>query len=343
MSENVKDKEYEDGIYTGTINAETGKREGLGKFIYTKESGWKNGCVYDGCWQNDVKHGSCTLYWQNGTKWFEGEYTNDKKMGKCILYYVNGKIWYKGSYKNDFKHGTGTIYYDNKGNDVNYSGEFEEDNYQGFGTLLDEKKNIIYSGLFDKNEYNGVGTLYFKNSSQIRYEGGWSKGLYHGKGVLFQKDRSNLQTNGKLILYFGHYDMGIKSGYGEQYSKESGRLIYRGFWQNDKYHGLGIKCSNNGSYNWAVTKESIPQCISDWKEDKVNGFSQIFHTNTKKKIIGGFYMKNFPKHYYNSTLKSFQPDNKNFKKHFCQTFARDGSIIDYGSYDNDPDQVYDNI
>lgn len=342
MSKDVTNQEFEDGNYTGTINIETGLREGLGKFEYSKASGWKYGCIYNGYWENDMFHGHATLLWANGKIWYEGDFKNNKKTGSATLYYVSGNIWFRGNFDEDLKHGTGTIYFDNKNNSVKYTGEFSKDQYHGFGTLSDDKEFIIFAGIFENNEYHTVGKLFFKSSIQVRYEGGWHKGKYHGKGVLFYKDNSDFPTSGKRIGFFGSYDMGKKSGYGESYDRDTLKLQYRGYFKDDKRCGLGLSFYCNG-YNQNKGKEipMKPECLANWEDNKVNGFISTFHSNSKQKVIGGFFKKPVTGHYYTANLNAItEKDKTRFKKNFCQSFASDGTIIGYGSYENAPDQVW---
>lgn len=58
--------DYTTGIYIGQVNAETGKKEGLGVRIYLTEPLGKDEeavphekviMVYEGCWQNDLREG----------------------------------------------------------------------------------------------------------------------------------------------------------------------------------------------------------------------------------------------------------------------------------------------
>ena len=73
--DNIKRKEYENGIYEGEFRNEI--REGKGKMI------WNDGDRYEGEWKNDNKNGIGIYYYNNGDK-YEGEFKNNAYEGKGI-------------------------------------------------------------------------------------------------------------------------------------------------------------------------------------------------------------------------------------------------------------------
>ena len=52
------------------------------------------GAMYDGDWENDVRQGHGTVYWEPGTEFlkFEGDFKNDWIDGQGTMYYSDGRI-----------------------------------------------------------------------------------------------------------------------------------------------------------------------------------------------------------------------------------------------------------
>ena len=96
----------------------------------------------------------------------------------------------------------------------------------------------IYTGQFENDSYDGFGKLVQKNGSQI-YEGEFKKGYTHGHGKLTELMQ---QTH-----FEGQFVCGCKSGYGKMKRLVHNRYIqeYEGGWLNNKYHGFGKNYSPN--------------------------------------------------------------------------------------------------
>eukprot|EP00873_Tetraselmis_striata_P037926 jgi/Tetstr1/458190/TSEL_044681.t1 len=65
-----------------------------------------NGNVYEGGWQNDVRHGHGKCTYANGNT-YEGEWSRGQKNGHGMYSYADGAV-YSGNWKDDKKHGHGT-------------------------------------------------------------------------------------------------------------------------------------------------------------------------------------------------------------------------------------------
>jgi hypothetical protein len=103
------------------------------------------------------------------------------------------KKLYTGQVKNDkngqkIRHGKGLIFTKSSifGKIIKtYEGEFEDNQYNGTGTLYYESGEVEYEGEFKNNNCRGQGTHYFQNG-RINYIGK-NEGRYrwHGEGVLY--------------------------------------------------------------------------------------------------------------------------------------------------------------
>lgn len=82
----AEDVQHQYNIYTGDMV--NGLKVGKGVMRYTF------GDVYDGDWENDVRSGQGTVYWQPGLEWikFIGTFKNDWIDGEGTMYYSDGRI-----------------------------------------------------------------------------------------------------------------------------------------------------------------------------------------------------------------------------------------------------------
>ena len=60
----------------------------------------------------EVKHGLCKYYYENGELEFEYNWKNGELDGLCKIYYENGKIKSEYNYKDGELHGIGKRYYE---------------------------------------------------------------------------------------------------------------------------------------------------------------------------------------------------------------------------------------
>jgi hypothetical protein len=89
-----------------------------------------------------------------------------------------GTIWfngmkYVGQYKiGSIKHGYGVLYKNGK---IVYEGEFQDNLYNGLGTLYHPYGWTMYKGMFKNGEYHGQGIEYNRYAMNI-YKGEWNNG-----------------------------------------------------------------------------------------------------------------------------------------------------------------------
>jgi hypothetical protein len=83
------------------------KKQGYGKEYY------KNGDVFDGEWDNDLKHGKGVHFYANGDK-FNGRYVKGKRHGNGRFYNKLETYEEKGEWKDDIKIGLHRIIYISK-------------------------------------------------------------------------------------------------------------------------------------------------------------------------------------------------------------------------------------
>eukprot|EP01084_Bolivina_argentea_P031252 57841_1 len=149
--------------YIGGVNKYIGKRNGIGKMI------WTNGDVYEGEWKNGKRDGYGRYMYKSGNIYY-GNYKDGKRNGYGTYLYKSGSI-HQGYYKDDKKSGygkyvwsNGNIYTGNYENDKrngygqftfasgkSYIGEYKDDKRHGKGKELDKDGNIIWEGQY-KND-----------------------------------------------------------------------------------------------------------------------------------------------------------------------------------------------
>ncbi len=84
--------------------------------------------VYEGEWENDLKHGSGLEVLSNGNR-YDGHFLNGKPEGVGTFTWTNGEV-YEGEWKNGLKHGSG-MWRGVKGE--SYIGEWKNGKADGYG------------------------------------------------------------------------------------------------------------------------------------------------------------------------------------------------------------------
>ncbi|KAL3942706.1 MAG: hypothetical protein SGBAC_003151 [Bacillariaceae sp.] len=174
------------GVYTGEVSKRTGLPNGRGRLDYEKEGRWYegdwiqgrwtgtgcfsngNGDSYEGCLENDHKHGEGIMQFADG-RIFEGEYIR----GQMIL----GKMTYKdrstymGSWIDGMRHGKGKcVFMDGS----EYEGKFREGNYHGQGKFT-WNDGGWYVGEWCDGEMHGRGRE-IRPDGSLRHDGEWARG-----------------------------------------------------------------------------------------------------------------------------------------------------------------------
>ena len=188
---------------------ENDMRHGDGTLFY--QSGEK----YNGSWEKGNVHGKGTYHWPNGDS-YQGYWTNGKRDGKGQLYSIRGMV-YDGEWRNDQINGNGTYNYENGDR---YEGEFLNGKKEGKG-VLNLFKSVTYDGEFLNDNAHGYGTIYYSNTSYFTgHLVDWSR---HGQGSLLYVDGRN----------------------------------YTGEWQNGKRHGSGTIHFANGNTMKGEYREDV--------------------------------------------------------------------------------------
>ena len=144
-SSQVSKLDFSDGSYEGKVNR-SGHKDVYG--IYR----WIDGSIYEGEYQDDLRHGKGRFLWSNGES-YEGDYLKDERTGKGVYNWPDGSS-YDGAYLAGKRHGLG-IYKSADG--TIYEGEWFDDLQHGHGTLIKPDRTMI-KGIWRK------GTLVSKPS-----------------------------------------------------------------------------------------------------------------------------------------------------------------------------------
>ncbi len=82
----AEDVQHQYNIYTGDMKDNLKVGKGVMRYSF--------GAMYDGAWENDVRQGHGTVYWEPGTEFlkFEGAFKNDWIDGEGTMYYSDGRI-----------------------------------------------------------------------------------------------------------------------------------------------------------------------------------------------------------------------------------------------------------
>ena len=228
---------YEKGFYEGDIVLDLPEGQGMFKYVYPSEiEGQMNDSTYTGSYLKGLPHGKGTLSIAgdfNST--YIGDFVNGKKEGfgkEEIIMHAIQSI-YEGEWKNNEQNGKGTFNYENRyggannigiwvngklsgygestGTIVNfesgeaekysYKGNFEDDLYDGQGTLVNSEGT--YVGSFKSGFKNGQGKMTFKSGDV--YIGQWKDAEMHGEGKLILANNTIQQgkfINGKFQVPF---------------------------------------------------------------------------------------------------------------------------------------------
>lgn len=165
----------------------------------------------------------------NDTAWTSDHILDEKEniiTEKKITY--NDKSEYIGSILKGQRSGKGLF----KGkNGLVYEGEWKNDLYQGFGSLINEN-NTVYTGTFESGRKEGNGKYIV---GKTIYEGEFSNDAKNGKGKEFYQDGST---------YNGQFIDGLKCGIGKILNLILGKYVlndgsyYKGEFSNDCIEGF---------------------------------------------------------------------------------------------------------
>lgn len=265
--EGIKYCTQENGLlqikYVGTFNGAMMQGEGnifINNYLY-----------YDGNFVDNKYSGIGKIYYNNKKLRYYGNFKNNLREGNGKMYNKLGNIIFEGNFKEDKRSGNGR-YYDTKFSSITpiYSGEWNNDMYNGVGILYSNLNNY-YSGNFVDNKKHGTGKLYNDNSL---YEGEFKNDKKNGIGKLtiFSKN-----SNRHSCIYEGNFINDVLVGYGKCYYKNGD--IYEGNLENYKKEGFGIYICNKSKNKYE----------GNWKDDLKDGNitlttdeNEVFKTIWKK-------------------------------------------------------------
>ena len=171
--------------------------------------------------------------------------------GPCTLYDSIGKVFFKGSFQNGYREGKGEEF-DENGN-VIYEGFFKEGRRQGNATVMKEMKGY-WKEMNDKNEVISIchknknnqndGICYFYSNGKINRISKWKDGKEVSILKQFEGDKMTEVVKG-VKRYEGGYRDSIKyryprEGEGEEYGSDGKSVVYHGHYWNGKRQGQGI-------------------------------------------------------------------------------------------------------
>jgi hypothetical protein len=153
--------------YEGTFMA--GRSHGKGKATYA------DGGVYEGDWVAGDPHGSGTRTFANGNR-YVGQFVSGKKNGQGLFTQASGET-YEGEWRGDQLNGKCRIVI----NQSIYQGECRDSKASGTGHLEDKSKDLVYEGEFDQDQFQGKGSLHI---GDLAYDGMFKAGAMEGPGTL---------------------------------------------------------------------------------------------------------------------------------------------------------------
>ncbi|XP_063067833.1 alsin isoform X2 [Engraulis encrasicolus] len=216
-------------VYTGTFK--NGLEDGFGEYILPSKNAnksdhyqgnWKEGKmhgfgtyryatgeVYEGCFQDNMRHGHGMLRSgklnSSSPSVFIGQWHADRKCGYGVLDDITRGEKYMGQWQDDLRHGNGVIVTQFG---LYYEGGFSNNKMMGSGVLLSED-DTSFEGEFSEDwTLSGKGTLNMPNGDYIEgsFSGVWGSGLKISgsfyKPNLFDSDKDKKHTPrlGRLVV-----------------------------------------------------------------------------------------------------------------------------------------------
>ena len=155
------------------------KANGYGIYYFARQ-----GCAYEGTWENNYKNGIGVENWWYDAA-YEGEFRNGKKNGIGLYRWRDNSV-YVGEWFNNNIHGFGIF---NNSNKKKYKGEFFMNSLNGYGEMIYYKNNSFFYGFWKENKKNGFGVEFSprKDEGDKIYSGFWEKNERHGYGILLNR------------------------------------------------------------------------------------------------------------------------------------------------------------
>ncbi|EEQ98329.1 conserved hypothetical protein [Perkinsus marinus ATCC 50983] len=173
----------------GTVVHTSREFTGCGRAVYA------NGEVYDGDFDEGVRHGKGTYWYRNGDV-YTGQFQENEKHGMGRLVYTGGTSaqgsTYHGQFKEGEKHGQGTYKYNN--GDV-YSGDWAKGRKHGRGTYVYEDGSSLEGKWKEGSLMAGTWTL----PSGVRFLGDFKENKPFGEGKWEMPCRQGHTVSGKYV------------------------------------------------------------------------------------------------------------------------------------------------
>jgi hypothetical protein len=293
------EQEYNKYVYAGGFN--DGKFCGQGSMIiFINDIG--GNIEIEGIFEKGILSKGSVKYNVEEKYQYDGVFNKFKFHGNGKL--IKDKFIYEGCFNNGKFNGKGNLTYNN-GDE--YSGDFENDLYHGFGRLISKQSDEItsYEGFFEQGKYYGKGKLYKKNIGIgidiindkyiLIYEGYFRNNLYSGEGILY-----HFNGNKK---YEGNFDEGEYSLNGTLYN-ENNLIVYKGAFKNGKYNGKGNLFVFEDDGEKSEEGKLIEEYLGDFINGRKNGSGMLRYKNCE-------YKGEFSNNFYNGAglLKKFNDDN----------------------------------
>ena len=186
--------ENEEGTFFGKDT--NNKKEGYGMMLY------KNGSMYFGEWEDDLKKGNRILYDDGNI--YKGEWNNNELISGEIRYFFN--IIFEGKFLNSELYEGKVKYLDL----ITYEGTLKEEYLYG---KVEIKNGNLYEGKcenFSNDFYReilcegkGEGTIKYANNDV--YKGKWSKFKKNGKGIIYTEDGDIFESEWKNDVIVGNW------------------------------------------------------------------------------------------------------------------------------------------
>ncbi|XP_039288577.1 MORN repeat-containing protein 3 isoform X2 [Nilaparvata lugens] len=163
-----------------TVFSPISKTEYIGEWNKDLHSGKgiekRNNYIYEGDWENGMKHGYGVLSHENenGVRAliFEGEWRYDKKEGQGTLILPDNEV-YMGNFKGGMRHGFGQIWFTN--GDF-YIGDWAHDKRNGKGLHL-YGNGDIFEGNWLNDKKHDEGKHYFMRKGGMTLQGMWKNDM----------------------------------------------------------------------------------------------------------------------------------------------------------------------
>ncbi|KAI9006053.1 hypothetical protein BC832DRAFT_610975 [Gaertneriomyces semiglobifer] len=101
--------------------------------------------VYAGQWENDVRHGHGTCFYDDGSM-YDGMWNGDVREGWGRMHYKSDDSMYEGEWHEGVRHGQGVLVLGKCSNGDRYEGAFLNDLKEGPGRFIYRNKRQLYKG-----------------------------------------------------------------------------------------------------------------------------------------------------------------------------------------------------